>query len=79
MEGVVELESVPPARLTVEAGVAVAVGAAVGGLSSLSLSQAVSAETPISVMTSSAKREYLVMGLTRFAGLRRYPANRRIF
>ena len=79
MEGVVELESVPPARLTVGVGVGVTVGAAVGVLASWSVSQAVSAETPISVMTSSAKREYQVMGLTRFAGLRRYPANRRIF
>ena len=50
-----------------------------GVLASLSLSQAVSAETPISVMTSSAKREYLVMGLTRVAGLRRHSAIRRIF
>ena len=59
--GVVEPESVPPARLTVETGVAMAVGAAVGVLS---LPQAVSAETPISVMTRVVKNKDLEKGLT---------------
>ena len=54
--GMDKLESVPLAWLTVGAGVAVAASAAVEVVASLLLSQAVSAETAISVMTSSAKK-----------------------
>ena len=62
--GVVEPESVLPSRLTVGAGTDVAVGAAVGMVASLLLSQAVSAETPISVMTRVVKNKHLEKGLS---------------